>query len=567
MKKLLEELKKNSQLPDSDKHSWLESATDSVSFLKDNYERQQEVILYANASHAFVQSALVPTQNVSPPNKEDLIGMHVDPSDSWCIQRCYGGGQEHRIYLEPPLTSPGCNSLAGGEKLIFLRSFEGVESVKPQIEICQKLVHSLGLHFVEERQAYCRLDDKGDIQSVIKVYHDETVDSWQDIRLVSILVKDLATYMALTSTSLVVKFDFTRFILGGFDNWGSGQQEHYDSDDLFYNFQIIPKRASYASGCFILHTQLSEADLIEEWKAEEDDTRRKYATFKFHDWKNDRNVEASCSPDHTANYFIESDLPWEVSPAFFNPEVLARYKSNPEKYTITDRTISCRNSWYLDTYDINEEGQVHTYLRYLAKLPHEEQLYWKSFNEWPKAGISKRAYETDILGECPSEDDPLNNIRVVISRLDKFAPPWWKRRGQEMIDSIHYPATDSPSEWGDELLSLDQLLVEGFQVSALRTIADENNTGYEADWRSLKLLEIILVAKGKADDDAKKVVQPFKELHDLRISVKAHGYPESRSAAIKKARMDFGTSRHHFKDLVTRLYESMELIRNTLPEK
>jgi hypothetical protein len=33
------------------------------------------------------------------------------------------------------------------------------------------------------------------------------------------------------------------------------------------------------------------------------------------------------------------------------------------------------------TFDINDEGQVHTYLRYLRDLPYKGQLYWKAFNE------------------------------------------------------------------------------------------------------------------------------------------------------------------------------------------
>lgn len=52
--------------------------------------------------------------------------------------------------------------------------------------------------------------------------------------------------------------------------------------------------------------------------------------------------------------------------------------------TLEERSITCRNAWDLPTFDINEAGQVHTYICYLAKLPYEDQLYWKSFNEWPR---------------------------------------------------------------------------------------------------------------------------------------------------------------------------------------
>ena len=64
--------------------------------------------------------------------------------------------------------------------------------------------------------------------------------------------------------------------------------------------------------------------------------------------------------------------------------MLLKYKKDPEKYLLEDRSITARNSWYLKTYDINAAGQVHTYLIYLSHLPYEEQVYWKSANEAPK---------------------------------------------------------------------------------------------------------------------------------------------------------------------------------------
>ena len=53
-----------------------------------------------------------------------------------------------------------------------------------------------------------RLDTKGDIQSVISVYEDEPDEEWDAVQSVSILAKDLATYMALTSTALRVEIRF-----------------------------------------------------------------------------------------------------------------------------------------------------------------------------------------------------------------------------------------------------------------------------------------------------------------------------------------------------------------------
>ena len=557
MKGIVDRLREISQLPKDDVHHWLERAQDGATFLQDICTGP-EVLLYGRGPHALVHGVLLPVKNVSPPIKSDLLNSHITTDHTWSIQRVYNGNILGRVYLEPPLTSVGGHAMDGGEKLIFRRPFNGVESVKTPIEISQKLVHSLGLHFVEERHAYCRLDNKGDIQSVIKVFDLESDEEWDTVQSVSILSKDLATYMALTSTALVLKFDFTRFLMNSFHGWGNEEQQLYDAPDLFFNSMVLPKRASYINGCLICRTELTKADLIAEWRTEEDQSKKQYATFKIIDHKNGRLVETSCSPQHIVNYFKNSDLPWEMSPAFFNPEVLVKYKSDPEKYSFgAGRGISCRNAWHLETFDINEEGQVHTYIGYLARLPHEEQIYWRAFNEWPKGGISKRAFEHDHLGKFSNEYDPLDHLKARIRRLDKQSPPWWNHRGPELIDAAHYPVTDSIEEWGDELLSLDQLVVEGFHLKGLKKQAGELGAQYDKPWGSLKLVEVLLKAMGLTESAAKKSLQPLRELHDLRNLAKAHGEPRRRAQAAKEARTRSGNLRQHVKDLTSKLDEAM----------
>ena len=449
---------------------------------------------------------------------------------------------------------------------MFLRSFEGVKAYRSHIEVSQKLVHALGLYYMDERNAYCRLDERGDIEDVITVWDNESSDAKQHVRAVTVRAHDLATYMAVSNTSLVTKFDFTRFMWEAFSGWDKHDQQNYRARNLYYRNGAIPGHASYAFGHIVLHTDLTEDDLIKGWQDEDDTTKKQYASFKIIDRKNDRFVETSCGPDHIVNYYTKSDLPWEISPAFFKSEVLIKYKADPEKYTIEERSISCRGAWHLKTYDINEAGQVHTYIGYLAKLPYEEQLYWKSFNEWPKDNISKRAYETDILGEFATEDDPLSELKRLVEFLDHDPPVWWRRRGKELVEEVLYPATDSIEEWGNELLALDQLVVEGFLARGLRDIISNNQSTYESSWRSLRLLELALCIAGLDDEKAKELISPLKELHDLRNPAKAHGDTSGRRAAVATARKSQGTLRNHFRDLAGRVRDSMSQIISTLPK-
>lgn len=292
-------------------------------------------------------------------------------------------------------------------------------------------------------------------------------------------------------------------------------------------------------------------DLVQAWKDDESKANRSYATFKIYDRKNDANVETSCGPEFLFNYFQKYELPWEISPAFFRPEVLHRFKADPEKYTLEDRSVSCRNAWYLKTYDINEAGQVHTYIGYLADLPYEEQLYWQAFNEWPKGPISARAHQTDIVGDWHREYEPLGTLKHTISLMDKSPPSWWKPRGDALSDAVRYPATDSVKEWGDEILALDQYLVEGFLLKPLREIAEAGNRTVEQKWAPLRVLQEALLVKGCTDEEAKSLVLPMQKLHALRTEVRGHATTEKKKKAESNARTNFGSLRAHFTQLVT----------------
>jgi hypothetical protein len=117
---------------------WLLGAEDAIDFLKDNAQRD-EFVLYANAGAVLIHGVLAPNDQVSPADEGDLLRSMIMPDDSWCIQKAWGGGEGHRIYLEPPLSHPGCNSLVGGEKLIFRRPFIGVVDGPAPVELSQKL--------------------------------------------------------------------------------------------------------------------------------------------------------------------------------------------------------------------------------------------------------------------------------------------------------------------------------------------------------------------------------------------------------------------------------------------
>lgn len=546
--------------PDASDPGWVTRAEDAMRMLE-QLTAQDEAVLYLSGPQAIVHGVLAPTRKLTQARVKDLQGISFpEEQDTWTISREISG-EGRTIRLEPPLGS--WSDEFQGEKLIFRREFNGVERDRAAIEISQKLIHSLELYFVAERNSYCRLDEHGDIEDVIRIVQQPEGKGSFRLDVVTILRADLDRYMAVTKQSLVLRFDFTRLDSKNFSSWRGVETLYSDSPDLYYHHGLCGV-GSFCNGVMVLRPSITVASLIKQWEMEEDRASRRYAEFKIYDRKNGRNLETSCAPECLSNYFEDNELPWEISPAFFRAEVLHLYKADPDKYSLEDRQISCRGSWYLRSYDQNEGGQVHAYIGDLAKLPYSVQLYWQSFNEWPKGAISKRAHQTDIRGSWDLEYEPVSALKNAIRELDKSAPAWWGSRGEELEAAVHVPATDSTKEWADEILALDQFLVEGFLIKPLRAMADSLGKSVPSSWASLRVIQEILCGVGNSEAQAKAIVQPLQRLHGLRTEVRGHATVQKKRAAESQARSEHGSLRNHFTSLAGECERALDTIRVAL---
>ena len=172
-------------------------------------------------------------------------------------------------------------------------------------------------------------------------------------------------YMTITDTTMVRMFDIARLTDGDYHVWKKGHEAALITDgNLIFKRFVEPDYAGYMRGVQIIQSQIARIDAASlHGICDLDD--RKYASFIAYDWKNDLIREISNEPSYTANYFEDTELPFESSPAFFHPDVLLRYKGSSAQYILVNCFITCRNSWHRKTYDINESGQMHTYIVYL----------------------------------------------------------------------------------------------------------------------------------------------------------------------------------------------------------
>lgn len=509
------------------------------------------VLIYASLDHVYIYALLVPEYVNLEDHGEDLRGWSSNPFSGWSLVE-----SQDDVWIEKPCQSEGSEILKEATQIIFGRSFEGHADDHSYFEVNQEITQVLDLHYVNERNAWCRLDRHGDIEECIKVIQ------FGGGRAVAVKSKVVDIYCVASRTKLLRMFDFTRFRKGSFHGWGDSREERPLPEHAGIAVWLTVQLGvgSYSRGVQLIKPRMSVTSIRSEIWGTHDEENKEYASFIAHDWKNRRIGEISCAPGATVNYFTKSDLPFELSPAFFRPEVLSKYKADRQKYTLQDRSITCRGAWHLETYDINQAGQVHTYLVDLRRLPYEEQLHWKQFNEAPKTGLSKRAYTTDFEGRWYEEYDALPALKTRLRGLMESNCPWWTLPDPGRIDEVQYPVTASRDEWANEIMGLDQLLVEGLDQKWLRAKAIELGEVPSATMRELKLLERCLVGLGFEGDHACELMRPFHELHNLRSLVRGHRWGSEANSESKRVLNEFGEYKRHFTSLCQRCEESLELI-------
>lgn len=392
------------------------------------------------------------------------------------------------------------------------------------IEFNQLVTHPLNLHWSENKQALCSVDENGDEVEKVKYIKAE------DISLILIRRKTLDKLLYLGDWVLVRYVHFSRREKDFYSYEGIKKKiiKPYEYEAKFelryYELKYVEFR-----GVQIERPISDKKQLLNLW-VDEENTDKQYCSFIIQDWKNKKlRKNYSLNPENFANYFTESDLPFETSPIYFKPEVLDKYKNNPDKYDLSERTISCRGGWNLQTYDINDYGQVHTYAIYLSRLPYKEQLHWLQYNEKPKGGLSKRAIRTDFEGEFPDCMSNLEELKAILEELgslviEEIDSTIWSPKGgswENASKGLHLVTTENANQWHDFIIALTNTVNEGFKKKALQKLAsvpvnEDSNLG------RLGLLKYVLKQKGR-DDLVEVIHSVLNELQKARSAGKAHG--------------------------------------------
>lgn len=518
----------------------------------------------------FLSSVLLPARLLKGNWIEELMTWNFNPSEGgWG----YGTTRGRNGYvLIKPYGWEHPDILQNAQPVIISRDNVCLKDRQQYFEANPQITHVHDLHWLPEASAYCTVDRSGDVREVIKVGLSA------EKSIVTISEDVLSKHLLIGKYVLVRFFDVDRWLNGP----SSPEKGDYDATVLWQDEDIYARwtpvhRADAEKGTQPQRAFLRGFQVIyppanpKARKIVLEGGEKQYCTFIAIDWKHERITEVSCDPKLLGNYFVESPHPFEISPAFFKREVLRKYQDDPEKYSVEERNISCRSVWGL-RLDINEQNQVQVYLKDLSGLPYSEQLYWKSFNEAPRGGISNRSYKTDFLGEWYSESNPLNELKTLLMKFPMatvsgaLVEVWQKPTGPDadLVNRIHYLAGASQKEWEMAIVELDKLVVEGINLRGfLRPAAQVLGIDHET-LQSIGLLSAILVARGIAPDLIALVIDTLKELHDIRSQVVPHRKGTSAAKTIKQIKYQHKSLDNHILDLVARVLKSLSTLNDLI---
>jgi hypothetical protein len=520
---------------------------DVIPFLESTVEG--DVPVYVSYKGMFIYSVAVPVGEL-PEDFSDLPGYGVDLDPSFGYSRRFSNGLKPEDFrLSYPGETNRPEFLSKGTPLTALRDYRFNEK-RRYIEFPQDLTQTFCLHRDDETGHLCRIDRNGDKEALCKIQMDASGN------IVTIKDSVLFTYLFLRECVLVRLFECMRS-KGASPMWSHHERidKSIPERSIFADFQDNPSEDYH---CSVLRGgQIIGTDRNHVWEQAKQELAPlqddRYCDFIVHDWKNDRMTTCNCSPLETSTYFEpENAKPWGTSPAFFKPEVLDKYKNNPDKYKLSSRKIEKIDGWGLKTYDINEYGQVHTYICYLAQLPYEEQLYWKSFNEEPRGPISKRAFQTDFLGKWSDIRNPDEALIDILTRAKSELASLFPGLGAVDLGQVHRVHTDNRQEWSEAILELDQLIIESMGNDIIRSLAESMGC-IDENLGSIRQLQRIIEALGYSKEE----LEPLAELHYLRTKVRGHKQGFEAQRIVKDIRRRFSSFPSHFDDLLFRISSSI----------
>ena len=224
---------------------------------------------------------------------------------------------------------------------------------------------------------YYQVDECGDDVEVARV---------AGINL-EVKLKYVKEYIAVKKLNLLVFTDEVINDTKSIDELGGNEIPRTTSkgSDFIFSY-ALQEFAGYGLGyksCAVFRgkcmMRYNDKDIQHLWKLRDSG----YESFIVGSDEDGKEVFISCDEKRMPNLFTrQGDEPYSLSPVFFKRDVLSKYFQAVDKYSVQDGYLS-GPSWGIRIDNDRSDDYVVAALVDLGRMPHREQLHWRSFNVLP----------------------------------------------------------------------------------------------------------------------------------------------------------------------------------------
>ena len=355
------------------------------------------------------------------------------------------------------------------EHIVNYRDFHGI---KPEyVEVVEEFRLLNNLYHDTKSNKFYAIKDNGDCEEVVKIENNTEA---------FIKLKYLINYATAKQMVLLLFFDIDQKISGTLEeNQLKRFHDTHIEKDLVYSIWGDEMTGSNYVYSILMGKKIIMPKSIEKcgyWPYEEE---REYLDFIIGTDEYGENKTFTSNPDKLANYFgANPDAPHYLTPVFFNKEVLQKYLSHSNIYSIEDGYLRCGGLWGL-RMDNHHKDYVLVYLGDLGRdLPQEEQQHWKNYNIACDGTISDAKFKRDFLGCCA--DAEISDLKFKAD-FSYFQKQWYNKFGWYLFlplnsddeynfNKIHIPIVNTQDEFDHLILSLVKTIIDSINEKEIKKL-------------------------------------------------------------------------------------------------
>lgn len=361
------------------------------------------------------------------------------------------------------------NDYSDTENIVNYRDFYGI---KPDyVELVDEFILLNNIYFDTNSKIYYAISDDGDCEEVAKI-----IDSTN----IYVKLQYLVRYATIKQKALMLFFDVRTKLSGTLkENNLKEFSDEFIDDTLVFNIWGGEMKFGNSVYSVLMGKKIIYPKSIKECGYYPYEKKKEFCDYIIGINEFGDNITYSCNPDKLANNFGGNPgAPHYLTTVYFKKEVLQKYYSEPDKYSIEDSALSCGSLWSV-SIDNHHKDVVGVYLGDLGRdLPEKEQRHWKIYNIASDEKISNVKFKRDFCGLFTSPE--ISDLKFK-ALYEKFQSEWYKKYNWHLFiplreddeynfKNLHLPIHNTQDEFDSLILSLVKTLIDSINEQEIQKL-------------------------------------------------------------------------------------------------